>query len=516
MALTNSTSGKQRSIWLSHDEGERSCGALSADITADVCVVGAGIAGMSTAYLLSREGLAVAVLDDGKIGSGETGRTTAHLTNVIDDRYEEIERLHGERGAKLAAESHAAAIDRIEQIVRDEQISCDFERLDGYLILSPGDPPDLLDRELAAARRAGVEGELLPAAPLANVKRPCIRFPRQAQFHPMKYLLGLAAAIQKRGGQIYTGTHVTEIRKGSPAEVITETGRVVRAKSVVVATNTPVNDWVVMHTKQAAYRTYVVTARIARGIVPKGLYWDTQDPYHYVRLQRLDDQADVLIVGGEDHKTGQAEDTRDAHPRLLDWMRQWFPMAETIIATWSGQIMETIDGLAYIGRNPGDSQNVYIATGDSGMGMTHGTIAGMLLTDLIQGRTNRWAELYDPARVRARAASEFASENVNVAKQYLKWLTPGEISSSAEISPGEGCVMRRGMKKIAVYRDDRGDIHERSAVCPHLGCIVNWNTAEQTWDCPCHGSRFDPYGKVLNGPANTDLAEVEHAVQAKR
>jgi glycine/D-amino acid oxidase-like deaminating enzyme/nitrite reductase/ring-hydroxylating ferredoxin subunit len=507
------TSGRQRSIWLApQDYQQRRFAPLAEDVSVDVCVIGGGLTGVSTAYLLSLEGLSVAILDDGLLGSGETGRTTAHLSNVIDNRYEEIERLHGEDGAKVAAASHTAAIDRIERNVQMEHIACGFERLDGYLILAPGDASDLLDRELAAARRAGLEGEMLDVSPLPGVIQRCIRFPRQGQFHPMKYLTGLASAIVRQGGRIYTETHATEIRKGAPAEVQTDTGRVVRAQSVVVATNTPVNDWVTMHTKQAAYRTYALAAQIPRGSVPNGLYWDTEDPYHYIRLHRLDDVSDLLIVGGEDHKTGQADDTQAPHERLMQWTRRWFPMATTITATWSGQIMEPLDGVAFIGRNPGDAQNIYIATGDSGQGMTHGTIASMLLTDLICGRPNPWAELYDPARVTAGAATEFASENANVAVQYVDWLTPGDISSPVEVPPGQGCVMRKGMTKVAVYRDDQGELHERSAVCPHLGCIVNWNTAEQTWDCPCHGSRFDAYGKVLNGPANADLEEVSSKV----
>jgi glycine/D-amino acid oxidase-like deaminating enzyme/nitrite reductase/ring-hydroxylating ferredoxin subunit len=511
------TSGRQRSIWLApQDYQQRRFAPLTEDVTVDVCVIGGGITGVSTAYLLSHEGLSVAILDDGLLGSGETGRTTAHLTNVVDNRYEEIERLHGEDGAKVAAASHTAAIDRIERNVREEHLSCGFERLDGYLILAPGDPADLLDRELGAARRAGLEGEMLDVSPLPGVIQRCIRFGRQGQFHPLKYLTGLASAVVRRGGRIYTETHATEITKGTQAEVQTDTGRVVRAQSVVVATNTPINDWVTMHTKQAAYRTYALAAQIPRGSVPDGLYWDTQDPYHYIRLQRLDDVSDLLIVGGEDHKTGQAEDTHAPHQRLMKWTREWFPMATSITATWSGQIMEPIDGVAFIGRNPGDAQNIYIATGDSGQGMTHGTIASMLLTDLICGRPNPWAELYDPARVTAGAVSEFANENANVAAQYVDWLTPGDITSPAEIPPGQGCVMRKGMTKVAVYRDDQGDLYERSAVCPHLGCIVHWNNAEQTWDCPCHGSRFDAYGKVLNGPANSDLTEVHKTQHVNR
>ncbi len=238
--------------------------------------------------------------------------------------------------------------------------------------------------------------------------------------------------------------------------------------------------------------------------MPKALYWDTEDPFHYVRLQKLGAGEDCLIVGGEDHKSGQADDTGERHRRLEAWARERFPMIESIAYTWAGQVMESLDGLAFIGRNPGD-ENVFVVTGDSGVGMTHGTIAGMLLTDLILGRENAWAGLYDPARKVPLAAGTFIRENVNVAAQYADWLTPGDAANAREIPFDSGAVVRRGLAKLAIYRDADGRAHALSAVCPHLGCLVQWNDAEKTWDCPCHGSRFDKRGKVVNGPANSDL-----------
>jgi len=493
---------------------------LREDLSADVCVVGAGIAGLSTAYLLTRSGKSVVVLDDGPVAGGMTQRTTAHLSNAVDDRYFEIERLHGGEGARLVAESHTAAIDRIEAIVRDEGIDCDFERLDGYLFLTPGESQDVLDRELEAARRAGLtDVGLLGRAPLTFFTGPCLRFPRQGQFHPLKYLAGLAQSIQRGGGHIFTGTHVDFIEGGPPARIKTRGGSVVTADAVVVATNTPINDRVAIHTKQGPYLTYAVGARIPRGAVPRALYWDTGSsqeghpvPYHYIRLAN-DGQttSDLLIVGGEDHKTGQADDTEDRHARLEAWARERFPMMQEVQFRWSGQVMEPVDGVAFIGPNPLDSPNVFIATGDSGMGMTHGTIAGILLTDLILGRENPWATLYDPSRKTLRAAVEFVKENLNVARQYGQWLTPGDVASPDEVAPGQGAVIRRGLSKVAVYRDEQGALHEFSAVCPHLGCIVDWNDAEKTWDCPCHGSRFGRLGRVFNGPANRGLTQLETA-----
>jgi glycine/D-amino acid oxidase-like deaminating enzyme/nitrite reductase/ring-hydroxylating ferredoxin subunit len=501
------TSGRRPTIW-STTQPSLAFTPLPDDLAADVCVIGGGIAGLTTAYLLASERLSVIVLEDGHLGSGETGRTTAHLSNAIDDRYLEIERLHGEEGARLAAASHASAIDRIEQISRQEQIVCDLERVEGYLILSPTDSPDVLEREYAAARRAGLKDvELMPTSPLHGWTAPCLRFARQGQLHPLKYLAGIADAVIKKGGRIYTTTHATDIEHGTPVRVHTETGRHVRADAVVVATNSPVNDLVIMHTKQAAYRSYAIAAQVPRGAVPRALYWDTEDPYHYVRLQTLDEQLDLLIVGGEDHKTGQGEDVTDRHQRLIAWAQTRFPRMRTVLYQWSGQIMESIDGLAFIGPTPGGPENIYIATGDSGMGMTHGTIAGMLLTDLIRQRSNPWAALYDPTRMRLQALPEFTTENVNAAAQYVDWLTGGDLESPEKILPGEGAVIREGTAKLAIYRDARGDLHKLSAVCPHLGCLVSWNTTEKTWDCPCHGSRFDGRGAVLNGPANSPLGK---------
>jgi glycine/D-amino acid oxidase-like deaminating enzyme/nitrite reductase/ring-hydroxylating ferredoxin subunit len=487
---------------------------LTERITADVCIVGAGIAGMSTAYLLAREGKSVVVLDDGPIGGGMTQRTTAHLVNALDDRFFELERLHGEEGARFAAESHTAAINAIEAIVAQESIECEFERLDGYLFVPPHDSKKILDDELAAVHRAGLtDVEKVERVPWDSYDTgPALRFPNQAQFHPLKYLAGLAKAIKEKGGRIYTQTHAKEIEGGKKARVEAVGGGVVTADAVVVATNTPINDLIAIHTKQAPYQTYVIGARIPRGSVKRALYWDTPDPYHYIRIESVGkgaDAHDVLIVGGEDHKTGQKDDAGKRFAALERWTRRRFPMVESIEYRWSGEVMEPVDGLAFIGRNPMDSDNVFMATGDSGNGMTHGTIAGILLTDLILERKNEWESLYDPSRITLRALPEFAKENLNVAVQYTDLILAGDVESVDEIKPNSGAVISRGLSKVAVYRDGDGVIHERSAVCRHLGCIVNWNSLEISWDCPCHGSRYDALGHVIQGPANSDLAEVD-------
>ena len=511
-----SDSGYTTSVWMNTSDAP-ALSRLGQDVRVNVCIVGAGIAGMSTAYMLARAGRAVVVIDDGPVGGGETGRTTAHITAALDDRYYQIEKLHGEHGARLAAQSHNAAINRIEIIASQEDIDCDFERVDGYLFLGPEDKRQELERELEATHQAGLhETEIVERAPIEFWNTgPALRFPRQAQFHPLKYLNGLTRASLRDGGQIFTGAHAEKIEDGEPCRITTSDGFVITADHVVVATNTPVNDWVILHTKQAAYRTFVIGARVPRGSVPRALLWDTLDPYHYIRVQEVDSQVDsarledILIVGGEDHKTGQEDDAEERFRDLENWTRERFPMVKDIDFNWSGQVMEPVDCLAFIGKNPGVDQHIYIATGDSGNGMTHGTIAGMILSDLILGKENPWVKLYDPSRKTLRAAGEFLKENLNVAAQYADWGKKSEVSSYDEIEPGSGAVVRRGASKVAVFKDDNGVIHERSAVCTHLYCIVNWNSAERTWDCPCHGSRFDPYGSVVNGPAIAPLEPVK-------
>lgn len=504
-----SDAGKTDSIWTATADIPAGT-PLTENTQTNVCVVGAGIAGMTTAYLLAKDGLSVIVLDDGVIGGGETGRTTAHLSFALDDRYSELERLHGERGARLAAESHRAAVDQIEQIVKDENIDCDFRRVDGYLFLAPGKDVEELEEELEAAHRAGLtDVRMVDRAPISGFNTgSTLLFPNQGQFHPVKYLEGLAKAIERDGGRIHTRSHVESVQGGENPSAKIQNGPTVRAKCIVVATNTPFNDWVTIHTKQAPYRTYAIGVLVPKGSTPTALYWDTLDPYHYVRVQPYSDKHEVLIVGGEDHKTGQATDTDSRFDRLEAWARQVFSNLGVVEYRWSGQVMEPVDGLAFIGHNPGDD-NVFIATGDSGHGMTHGTIAGMLISDLIQNRDNEWKKIYDPSRKSFKAAGEFARENLNVARQYVDYVTGGDVKNEEDIAQGTGAVVRRGFQKVAIYCDETGMLHEMSAICPHLGCVVDWNDTEKTWDCPCHGSRFSALGKVVNGPANVDLAPAE-------
>jgi glycine/D-amino acid oxidase-like deaminating enzyme/nitrite reductase/ring-hydroxylating ferredoxin subunit len=487
---------------------------LGRNETADVCVVGAGIAGLTTAYLLARAGTSVIVLERADVGAGMTGRTTAHLANALDDRYYELEELHGADGARLAAESHTAAIDEIEGIVRSEGIECGFERLDGYLFVPPGGSVESLTRELDAVHRAGLRSvEKVVRAPVARFDTgTCLRFPRQGQFHPLLYLNGLVQAIVGRGGRLYRA-HVKDISSGDDPHVETDCGMRVSARSIVVCTNSPIKVATTVHNKQAPYTTYVIGARIPRGTVATMLLWDTaQDPqaeeqsgpapYHYVRVEKRG-AYDTLIVGGEDHRTGEANDGDARFSRLEDWARQRFPMILQIDYRWSGQVLEPVDGLAFIGAD--DEPGVYIATGDSGNGMTHGTIAGMLLCDLIRGQENRWADLYDPMRKKMGALGTLAKRTANAISHFKEYVTGGDFDSEDQIPRGSGGIVRHGLSKLAIYVDENGTRHRMSAVCPHMKCIVQWNQTERTWDCPCHGSRFDCTGEVITAPTTGNL-----------
>jgi glycine/D-amino acid oxidase-like deaminating enzyme/nitrite reductase/ring-hydroxylating ferredoxin subunit len=499
------------SLWKLHPPSTRS--SLARDAACDVCVIGAGITGLSVAYDLAREGRQVIVLDARDLGAGQTAQTTAHLASALDDRFSELERVFGEHGARLAYASHARAIDEIEANVRKESIDCGFTRLDGYLFLGPGQKDKLLEDELDAARRIGFPGVARAVrAPLSAFDTgSCLVFPNQGRFHPLRYMTGLASAAERFGAAIYTQTRVIEVKGGKQPSVRTSEGFVVRAGAVVVATNSPIHLRTAIHSKQAPYRTYAVTLRVPSGAVFDALYWDTCDPYHYVRLEPDGEPTGLssLIVGGEDHRTASADDAPERYQRLEQWARERFPMAGEVVFRWSGQVLEPFDHLAFIGRDPTGERNVYLSTGDSGHGMTHGTVAGLLLTDLVLGRENPWESIYDPSRKRIRAAREYVRDNLEVAAEYAKWLVPAGGESAGELASGEGTVVQRGRRKIALYRDPTGALHERSAVCTHLGCTVHWNSDAKSWDCRCHGSRFAPTGEVLNGPARSALHRVD-------
>ena len=506
------TSGTHLTVWLD-TISQQNFDTLSSNTDTDVLVIGGGIAGISTAYCLVKAGKKVVLIEDGLLYSGETGRTTAHVVNALDDRYTDIIKLHGKEKAMLAADSHSAAINFIERTASELQIDCEFTRVDGYLFLHENDKQKTLDDELTATHEVGIHTALLNHVPgIPSETSACLHFPAQAQFHPLKYLNGLVKYITENGGTVYTHTHAEAFKKHE----VTANGFIIKANHIVVATNSPINNMFTHHTKQHAYRTYVVGALVPASVYQKSLWWDTGDPaskwitnpYHYVRLQAYNNQYDLLIVGGEDHKTGQEDDedvtAEERYARLEKWARIRFDQIKDILYKWSGQVLEPVDSLAFIGKNPGD-EITYVITGDSGNGMTHGTIGGMLVSDLILGNENPWSKIYDPGRITLKATGDFLKEAGNMAIQYGDFLKGGDVKSVDELANGSGAIMNEGLHKVAVYKDDQGAVHAYTAICPHLKCVVQWNQDEKSFDCPCHGSRFTCEGKVINGPALSNL-----------
>lgn len=510
----NSDAGASKSLWMDTLKMDEFF-PLLADAECDVCVIGAGVAGLSTAYSLTKAGYNVMVLDDGRVGGGETERTSGHLSNVLDNRYYQIEKWHGKEKARAAYESQSYAIDTIEWIIANEGIDCDFQRLPGYLFSINEESVQELSDELKREREALVSMEVGNYSfenwlPLPSAKPiPYIKFEGQAQLHALKYLRGLARAIVAYKGRIYTGCHVTDIVDGEKVEIKIAHGPKVKAKYLVVATNSPISDLVKVHTKQAAYRTYVIASEVPLGSVPPALYWDTNNPYHYVRLgQGKDAEHEMLIVGGEDHKTGQESPDVDPYARLEAWARNWFPAFGNVDYKWSGQIYQPVDGLGFIGFDPAHGKNIFITTGGGGLGLTHGALSGVILRDLIVNKYNPWAELYNPSRMVVRSIGEYVKENVNTAVQYARNLETPQYSSSAEVPLGHGGIAQDGPDTIAAYRDDYGHLHKFSPVCPHMKARLCWNECEKSWDCPAHGSRFTANGEVIDGPANSNMLEL--------
>ncbi|MBV8186378.1 MAG: FAD-dependent oxidoreductase [Alphaproteobacteria bacterium] len=504
----NTEQERSRSLWM--EVPALDFPSLASDQNADVLVIGAGIAGLSAAYELASLRRGVIVVDRGRIGRGMSARTSAHLAFEIDDFYHELILSHGIEAARSWYRSQSAAVDRIESVCRAEEIDCDFKRVDGLLFAAREDDVEYLRKELDAARSAGLsDAEWVDAGRIVGGDRPAIRFPRQARFHPVKYLNGLAAALQRLGAKLYASTAIQSLEERDDQIVArTEAGHAIRARQVVVATNSPFHLRIPIHTKQAPYRTYVIAAPVPKGTVDDVLLWDTGEPaYHYVRVQpgRSDD---VLIVGGEDHKSGVVPDGAAAIARLEAWARQHWPQMGPITHAWSGQVLEPADLVGFAGRSP-RYDHVYLVSGDSGEGLTTGVAAAMLVRDLAMSSTSPWTALYEPSRQMHRGLAEYLKENLDAVRHWAELLGRGDVDSLDEIAPAQGARLKLGGQQVAAYRDETGGLHVRSAVCTHAGCALHWNAFERCWDCPCHGSQFGVDGEVLNGPAAQPLAEVD-------
>jgi glycine/D-amino acid oxidase-like deaminating enzyme/nitrite reductase/ring-hydroxylating ferredoxin subunit len=481
---------------------------LSSDIDVDVAVIGAGITGMTAAYLLAVAGRSVAVIDRRQYGAVDTGHTTAHLTMVTDKWLTDLAKSFGENHAQAAWDAGLAAIDQIDTIIRNERINCEFTWVDGYLYAADeSDQEALLRAEAELAARLGFDADFVRHAPWLGA--PAVRFSHQARFHPQKYLDGLARGILSHGGQIFGESEATEF-SDSP-RFVEANGHRIRCGEFVIATHNPqfgvasMKSMTLLQTKLALYTSYVVAARVKKDTVPDALFWDTGDPYTYLRLAPQDDH-DLVIFGGADHKTGQVVDTRACFERIERALDALIPGAE-ITHRWSGQVIETVDGLPYIGTQV-DHQ--FIATGFAGNGMTFGTLSGMMAADAIAGRRNPWTDLFDPGRTKiVGAAWDYVKENKDYPYYMIRDRFAGARSRSLRtVRRGSGQVLDLDGTPAAVYRDEAGSVEIRSATCTHMGCVVEWNQAEQTWDCPCHGSRFETDGTVLAGPAGSPLPEI--------
>jgi glycine/D-amino acid oxidase-like deaminating enzyme/nitrite reductase/ring-hydroxylating ferredoxin subunit len=502
----NAADEQSVSLWM--DTIVADAPALDGDIRADAVVVGSGIAGLSTAYELACRGQKVAVLDRGRIAGGMTARTSAHLTSQSDDGFKTLTQARGLDGSKAFYQSHAEAIDRIEAIATEERIQCHFRRVNGYLFPAIGkDPAEELTPEFEATKMVGMPIERQTGLPFKRLEQAkCLRYPNLATFHPLRYLRGVAAAVLQRGGALFANTAVTEVEEKDGAVIVHTNNRAsVQAANAVIATNSPINNLLAIHTKMAPYRTYAMALTIERGSIEDALYWDTLDPYHYVRLESGRGATQYLIVGGADHKTGEADDAWARFEGLESWIRGLLPKLGNVTHRWSGQTLDPIDYAAYSGRNPGN-EHVFIHTGDSGQGITHGVVGSLLITRLIAGERCPWEAFYDPSRIPMSAAKNFVAENITTVKNFAEYIAPGELSSVEELQPGKGAVIREGLHKIAAFRDEDGKLHRVSAACTHVGCHLHWNSFERCWDCPCHGSHFAVDGTPLNAPALAALS----------
>jgi glycine/D-amino acid oxidase-like deaminating enzyme/nitrite reductase/ring-hydroxylating ferredoxin subunit len=491
-----------KSLWIATEAGSR-FPSLKSDLAVDVAIVGGGITGLTAATLLKRAGLSVAVIEAERVAEGVSGHTTAHLTEAFDRSYEDLIIDFGEDGARRAAESGRAALVRIAGFVREESIDCDFTRLPAFQYTEDARMLAEFEAERAAAARIGVKLSLTHNVPLPFPVAGALRLDNQAQFHVRRYLLPLALAIPGGGSHVFEQTRVVDVEDGTPCRVMTETATVT-ARDVIVATHVPL-DSLLLQAKIASYRSYVLALRLKSGAVaPAGLFWDTENPYHYIRSQATD-KGPLLLVGGEDHKTGQEEDTVGCFEALVDFASHRFPVT-SVAYRWSAQVIEPVDGLPFIGPDLA-SRHVYVATGFSGTGMTLGTLAGMMNSDLILGRENPWTDLYDANRFKPAASIvDFVKENLDFPFHLVAdRLKSPDALSLAEVAKGEGKIVEIDGENTAVFRDEHGLLHAVSPVCTHMGCLVAWSAAEKTWDCPCHGSRFDKDGKVLNGPAANAL-----------
>lgn len=490
-------------------ETKSSYSPLAKDTDADVLVIGGGITGVTAAYLLSMAGKSVVLLEKASLGSAETLHTTAHISYPTDVRLGDLVKDFGKDHAQAIWEACQAAADEIAYNIRQENIECQWSHVPGYLYAAESDEgnrePPLLKEESEQAREMGFDAAYLDSC--AAVRRPALAFANLQKFHPLLYLNALAKAASEKGAHIHEESEVTEF--GDNGHYVMSNNCKVGFKHVFIATHVPLQgnastlSAAILQTKIAGYSTYAISARLPGQQVPEGLWWDTEDPYFYFRIDK-DKDALRIIAGGEDHKTGVLTDTEGCYTRLIQKLHRVFPYA-LVEKRWSGQVIETADGLPYIGETKGQ----FIATGFSGTGMTFGTLAAMMFHDHVMQIPNPWKDLFAPERKKLSATWDYLKENKDYPYYLVKGLLTQRAESLSEVAKGEGTILRHEGQKVAAYRDDQGKLTLLSAVCPHMGCIVGWNEADKTWDCPCHGSRFNSCGEVICGPAEKPLKPVK-------
>ncbi|MGW0390696.1 FAD-dependent oxidoreductase [Streptomyces sp. NPDC003042] len=488
--------------------------------TADVVVIGGGIAGLSSAWELARGGRSVVVLEAGRIASGVTGNTTGKITALHTTIYEELRRSRGAEGARHYARSQSAALERIREVAAELGADCELEDRPAYTYCEDPGGTDALRAEAAAARGAGLDARFVTESGLPYPVAGAVRVEGQAQFHPRKYLGALAADILARGGRIHEYSRVTELVEGEPCRVTTEAGVTLLAREVIVATHFPVFDRALLFSRLTPHRDVVVAGVMPAERDPDGMYITREGGKRSVRTAPWGEYQRLLIVTGEAFRPGDGG-VGDRYERLSGWMRERFPDID-ITHRWAAQDNASTDTVPFVGRFHHGSGHVYVATGFAGWGMSGGVMAGQLLCALLDGRAPEWAGLYDPRRLASalRAAPSFLKAQWETGKHFVgdRWDALKEAADQTVegLLPGEAAVVHLQGRPCAVYRDDDGRLHAVSATCTHLGCLVAFNDAERTWECPCHGSRYGVDGEILQGPALRPLEAREIRYSQRR
>jgi glycine/D-amino acid oxidase-like deaminating enzyme/nitrite reductase/ring-hydroxylating ferredoxin subunit len=490
---------------------------LDRDLDVDVAVVGGGIVGITTALLLAQAGRTVALLEADRVVGGVTGHTTAKVTSLHTLIYAELARRHGEDAARLYGEANEAGLDMIRRLCREHEIDCELRETSAYTFATSDEDVERLEQEVEAALAAGLPASFADEPPVPFATSGAVRFSGQAQFHPRKYLLPLVSELEQAGGQAFEHSRVVDVERGTPCRVRTDADHVVTAESVVIATQAPILDSKLLVARARASRGYALVLE-AGETLPDGMFISASTPSHSVRTATFEGR-DVLVVSGEGHPVGEpGPDGARAHWEQLErWAREQLGAGDALFR-WSTQDLYSLDRRPFIGAIDGRSR-IFAATAFGGWGMTTGTVAGMLLRDLILELESPWADLFDPGRLEPKALPALVAKGAHDAKRLIgdRLGHDEPVDAVIELEPDEGRIVRVEGERLAVSRDAEGALHAVSAVCTHLGCVVSWNDAEASWDCPCHGSRFAATGEVLQGPATTPLAdrsELLAAVQA--